>query len=138
MFKHVCECCQAEFESVYRDARFCSTRCSAMESHKVRHAKYEAAAKKHGMTCAEYRRWQQRERSRRLREEAKGMGMTVRAYKDFLAHNTTRWHTHPKTYAQIKAENRARGSVAGWRGAPVMGGGHVANWRDPMFEIAEV
>ena len=44
----------------------------------------------------------------------------------------------PKTYAQIKAENRRRGSVAGWRGQPVLGGGHDQNWRDPMFTVAEV
>ena len=40
----------------------------------------------------------------------------------------------PKTYAEIKRENRRRGAEAGWRGQPVIGGGPAQKVAAPLLK----
>lgn len=40
-----------------------------------------------------------------------------------FARGSYKWLTRPKTYAEIKADNRGNPAKAGWRGRPVAGGG---------------
>ena len=120
-----CEFCHNPFEikSKHPHTRFCSKACMGLARHISTIKKHEEKAKAMGIPVEELRRLVKRGRVCEFR----GRGNLL-----------LRWKPKPKTYAQIKAENRKRGVVAGWRGTVVMGGGTVRNWRDPMFEIAEV
>ena len=145
----ICEWCKCEFETKHGKARFCSNECSAMAHRKHCFLRSEAQANELGVTIEEVERLTRRglikhaleakrlgipieEEIRRKRAEsyaktkalAAAAGMGIKAY--IACYGTARKRRdlkrRPKTYAEIRAHNKAHPLVSGWRGAPVMGG----------------
>lgn len=105
-----CAHCGCIFEAHRRKRRFCSKHCAnaARYARKVAHA--EAVGKELGLTGKEV-----------LARVSMGF-MSVPGLNPGNTHPPT-WLKSVKSYAQIRAENRKRRNVAGWRGQPVLGGG---------------
>ena len=88
-----------------------------MAQRKSNYEKAAAKAAMYGLSVEEYRR-----KSRAGR----------------LAAQQNKWfRRHPKTYAEIKRENRARRIKDGWRGQPVLGGG-PARHNDAYLAVHEI
>ena len=117
----ICEWCGREFETNNKEAKFCSRKCTSMAERKRNQEKREARAKELGITVEELVK---------LIRHGKRMGIRPsqpRKYKH---------KKRPKTYKEIQAENRRRVVAAGWRGAPVMGGGSIQH-NDPYLKPSE-
>jgi len=136
-----CKCawCGVEFVSKkYHKSRYCSHKCALRATGRARTAAAEAKAAALGMSLDEYRLARHRVYNQQHRLKA-ATRVDAAGIEGIQGGYVRKWKKRqPKTYAQIKAENRRRGSVAGWRGQPVLGGGLDQNWRDPMFMVAEV
>ena len=145
----ICEYCKCEFEAKKKSVKFCSGECAAMAHRKHCFLRREAQAKELGVTIEEVesltrrglikyaleakrlgipieeaRRRKSAERYAKTKELAAAAGMGIKEYiKRFgMARKRRDLKRRPKTYAEIKRENRARKIVAGWRGQIVMGG----------------
>ncbi len=150
--KKICEWCKCEFETQHGKAQYCSGECAAMAHRKHCFLKREAKAKELGVTIEEVERLTRsgllkhaleakrlgltiEEVKRRKKAEwyakkkalAEAAGMGVKEYIRIFGRHVTRKDDKrsPKSYAQIRAHNKAHPIAAGWRGAPVMGGGSV-------------
>ena len=117
----ICEYCKCEFETKHGEVRFCSVQCAGMARRKRNFEKREARAAELGITVEELLK---RSHSRKNHIKI-----------DQGRHYTSKMK-RPKTYKEIQAENRRRPIVAGWRGAPVMGGGSVHH-NDPYLKPSE-
>ena len=115
----ICEYCKCVFDTTRRDARYCSIQCSGMALRKRNFLKREARARELGITVEEL--------IRRIKRGRVGLRDSMpKRYKI----------KRPKSYAEIRAANRRHPIAAGWRGAPVMGGG-VARHNDPWLKPSE-
>lgn len=114
----ICQYCKTPFKpGDHGGARkFCSRDCWRMHRRKVNHEKREAKAKELGVSIDE------------LQKMVRRGDVSLRFTKLHIK--------QPKTYAQIRRENRRRVITAGWRGAPVMGGGTIHH-NDPYLKPSE-
>ena len=159
----ICEWCKCEFETKHGETRFCSHECATMAHRKhcflKREAwakelgvtieevesmtrrgliKYALEAKKQGISIEEATRRERAARYAKTKALASAAGMGVKEYRKLygMARKRRDPNRRPKTYAEIKRENRARKVASGWRGAPVMGGGSIHH-NDPYLMPSE-
>ena len=105
--KKTCKWCKCDFEPTHGLQRFCSPECRRMARRKrdfERSVRLTTERRELGLSCAE----------QRARRACGAMGTS----------RPTKWERKPraKTYAEIKAHNRANPIAAGWRGQAVTGG----------------
>ena len=160
----ICQWCKCEFETKsHKNVRYCSLQCGVMARRKLNFEKREAKAKELGVTIEEFERLTRKglikhaleakrlgipiEEARRRESAARyaetkalaaAFGISVKEYiKCFgKARKQRDLKRRPKTYAEIKAANRRRPLVSGWRGTPVMGGGAIHH-NDPYLKPSE-
>lgn len=116
----ICKYCKCEFETKHGEVRFCSVQCAGMARRKRNFEKREARAKELGITVDELVKMTKRGR----------MGLRP------AQPNHYKYTKRPKTYREIRTYNKAHPLVAGWRGAPVMGGGSIHH-NDPYLKPSE-
>ena len=95
-----CEWCGVKFDTLHKEVRFCSFRCSGMARRKRNQEKRETRAKELGITVEELI-----QRSK----HGKRMGLSSKAGGHY------KYTKRPKTYKEIKAYNEEHPLVEGWR-----------------------
>lgn len=110
-----CRFCGREFNSGYRAALYCSPVCAGAARTRVAKERNAAYAAKIGLTPEQ------------LEREIKYGHISKRAIAAGAPHRKA-----PKTYREIQYENRQRRVVGGWRGQPVLGGGHTFRCEAPI------
>ena len=138
----ICEWCKCEFETKHGKSRFCSNECAAMAHRKHCFLRREAQAKELGITIEEVesltrsgllkhaleakrlgipieeaRRRKSAERYAKTKALADAAGMSIREYIKCYGTASKRrdLKRRPKTYAEIRAYNKAHPLVDGWR-----------------------
>lgn len=99
----LCEYCKCEFKARHSKSRYCSPECASMAFRKRTFEKHEAEAARLGITIDELKK--------RIRRGRQAILMAKKPKPK-----------KPKTYAEIKRDNRARKIAVGWRGQLVAGG----------------
>lgn len=98
----ICQYCKCEYEAGYSRQKYCSHECNGMALRKATFERHAALAEELGIPYEELVRTRRK------------LGLALA--------NRRNGGKHPKSYVQIRAANRRAPLVAGWRGAPVMGG----------------
>ena len=117
---YICQYCKREFSDTHTVRRYCSKKCAGIATSKRNQELRETKAKELGIKVDELGKLIKRGR----------MGLRPSQPKHY------KYTKRPKTYREIQAENRRRPLVAGWRGAPVMGGGAIHH-NDPYLKPSE-
>ena len=114
----ICEYCTCEFKPHHSKSRYCSHECASMARRKLTFEKYEAEAARLGITIDALKK--------RIRRGRQAILMAKKPKPKI-----------PKTYAEIKAYNRAHPIVTGWRGGGVLGGGGPARHNEVPLRPCE-